>query len=261
MSIDLSVCIVAYRNYDDIICALESLFKYTSPSLSKKIYIVDNSCYIENQMQREFVNRITQFSEVEYYDSGKNLGFGQGHNYILDKIESKYHCIMNPDIVFCEDAFMPIVSYLDSNQDTGMVIPNIVDEDGKRQMVYREEPTVADMFIRMFCKNIFRKRFKKHTLQYEDFSKPFQVPFGQGSFLVIRTELFKDLGGFDDNFFMYLEDADLCKRVNAISKLMYIPDPTIIHKWEQGSHKSFQLFKIHITSMRYYFKKWGYKFI
>lgn len=98
-----------------------------------------------------------------------------------------------------------------------------------------------------------------HTLQDQDYTQPFQVPFGQGSFLVIRTELFKKLNGFDDRFFMYLEDADLCKRVNEISKLMYYPGASVVHRWEKGSHKNKKLLMYHIQSMRKYFEKWGYK--
>ena len=107
----------------------------------------------------------------------------------------------------------------------------------------------------------FEKRKAKHTMQYQDYTKPFRVPFGQGSFLVVRTELFKELNGFDDNFFMYLEDADLCKRVNQISKLMYFPNATVIHKWGRGSHTNKTLFKYHLQSMMVYFKKWGIKLI
>lgn len=253
----LSVSIVAYNDYGEIIHAIKSLEEYTSRSIDKKIYVVDNSCQSNEEKKKKFSDAITKYSDVTYIDTKVNLGFGKGHNYILNRIDSEYHCIMNPDILFCEDAFSSIISYLDDNLDVGMVIPNITDEKGERQHVYRKEVTVGDMFIRMFCKKLFPKRMAKHTLQDQDYSKPFQVPFGQGSFLVIRTELLKKLGGFDDHFFMYLEDADLCKRVNVDSKLMYIPNATVIHKWKRESHKSWKLFKIHVSSMNYYFKKWG----
>lgn len=189
----------------------------------------------------------------------KNVGFGKGHNYVLALINSKYHAIVNPDIVFCEDAFSSIISYMEKEKDVGMVIPNIMDESGQRQLVYREELTVFDMIIRFLGGRIFKKRMFKNTLQDKDYSKPFLVPFGQGSFLVIRTELFKELGGFDEAFFMYVEDADLCKRVNQISKLMYYPGANVIHKWEKGSHSNLTLLKYHIKSMFKYFNKWGVK--
>lgn len=255
----VTVCIVAYHNYEEIIQALKTMHEYTPSSLDVKTFIVDNSTNSSADAKKRFAADLKKFPGTEYADPGKNLGFGKGHNYIIDRLDSEYHCIMNPDIIFCEDAFSPIVSYMDKNKNVGMVIPNMTDESGERQKVYRKELTVADMFIRMFCKGLFPKRMADHTLQYKDYTKPFQVPFGQGSFLVIRTELFKKLNGFDDNFFMYLEDADLCKRVNQKTRLMYLPDATVIHKWKKESHKNMKLFKIHVASMRYYFKKWGWK--
>lgn len=261
MRVQLSVCIVAYHNYDDIAKAISSLEEYTPKEIKKQIYIVDNSEVSEKQKSdlAFFYEKIRQYEDICVVSVGKNLGFGKGHNYIIDEIESEYHAIVNPDIIFVEDAFSPIINYMNENKDIGMCIPNITDDTGKRLHVYRKELTVYDMFIRMFCKKLFPKRVAAHTLQNQDYTKPFQVPFGQGSFLVIRTELFKELGGFDERFFMYLEDADLCKRVNQVSKLMYYPGASVIHKWEQGSHKNRKLLKYHIQSMRKYFQKWGYK--
>lgn len=256
----MSLCIVAYNNYEDIKIALSSMEKYTTSKLIKKIYIVDNGAAVSNPNDVESFEKFIQNNEeIEYIDAGENLGFGKGHNIVIDRIDSEYHAIINPDIIFCEDVLSKIVDWMDNNEDVGMVIPEIIDEEGKRQLVYRKEITFFDMFVRFFCKRLFPKRFKKHTLQYMDYTKPFIVPFGQGSFLVIRTKLFKQLKGFDDNFFMYCEDADLCKRVNSVSKLMYLPGAKVIHKWEKGSHRNKSLLKYHIQSIKYYFKKWGLK--
>lgn len=254
----LSLTIVAYHNFEDIKEAIKSIEKYTS--LDKQIYIVDNSCLKDDSDAIvKFKKFISKYGDVKYINAESNLGFGKGHNLVLNELDSEYHAIVNPDILLQDDAFKKIIKYMDENKDVGMVIPNIISESGERQPVYRLELTIFDMFIRMFCKGMFNKRKAKHTMQNMDYSKPFLVPFGQGSFLVIKTKLFKDLKGFDDNFFMYLEDADLCKRLNKVSKLMYFPDATIIHKWEKGSHKNKTLFKYHVNSMKYYFKKWGYK--
>lgn len=262
MPVKLSITIVAYNNYDDIKAAINSMEKCTSRDITKKIYIVDNGKNVSKEKDKEeFEKFIHEINDVEYIDAGANLGFGKGHNQVLGKIDSEYHAIVNPDILFCEDTFAKIISWMDGNKEIGMVIPCIVDEDGSRQEVYRRELTVFDMFNRMFLKGAFRRREEKHTMRDMDYSKPFQVPFGQGSFLVMRSSLFKKLNGFDDKFFMYVEDADLCKRVNQVSKLMYFPGTKVIHKWEKGSHKSKVLFKYHVQSMCYYFKKWGWKFV
>lgn len=260
MAVKLSVCIVAYNNYDDVKNAIETMENFTSITIAKKVYVVDNAAYLSTtEKLNEFKEFLSRYNDVEYIDSGANLGFGKGHNYIINKIDSEYHAIVNPDIVFCEDAFEKIIAYMDKNRDVGMVIPEIIDEQGNRQPVYRTELTVFDMFTRYFCKGIFKKREKMHTMQDRDYTRPFQVPFGQGSFLVVRSNLFVQLNGFDDNFFMYVEDADLCKRINQVSKLMYYPGARVIHKWEQGSHQNKKLFKYHVQSMKYYFKKWGIK--
>ncbi len=260
MKVKLSVCIVAYNNYDDIKEAILSMEKYTSKELPKMIYIVDNGVSISDPNDvNSFIQFVNEYDDIQYIDVGANLGFGKGHNKVLDIIDSEYHAIVNPDILFCEDSFTKIVEWMDMNIEVGMTIPLIIDEQGNRQQVYREELTVFDMFNRMVLKEAFKKRAKQHTLQNMDYTKPFEVPFGQGSFLVIKTNLYKQIKGFDDQFFMYVEDADLCKRVNQISKLMYYPDTKVIHKWEKGSHKNKTLLKYHIQSMIYYFKKWGWK--
>lgn len=254
----LSVGVVVYRNYDSVIKAIESLEQYLNPKIDTRVFIIDNSneCSDKHEL---FVNTIKRHSKISYHNTNDNLGFGKGHNYVIDIISSKYHCIMNPDIIFVEDVFTPLLTYLESHEDVGMVIPKITDEKGNIQAVYRTELTVFDLFIRLCRGMLFNKRRKKHTLQHMDYTKPFCVPFGQGSFLIIRTELFKDLGGFDENYFMYVEDADLCKRVNNKSKLMYVPYAKVIHKWERQSHKNIRLFFIHLKSLCYYFRKWGIK--
>lgn len=259
---DLSICIVVYNNYADVKSAITSIEKYTTSTISKRIYIVDNGVSVSSCIEvNNFKKFINNMKDVVYIDLASNVGFGKGHNQVLNVIESDYHAIVNPDILLCEDTFFKIIQWMDSNRDIGMTIPLLTDEEGKMQNVYRRELTVFDMFNRMILKSAFKQRAQKHIMQDMDYTKPFQVPFGQGSFLVIRSELFKELGGFDEGFFMYCEDADLCKRVNQVSKLMYYPETKVIHKWEKGSHKNKILFKYHVESMKYYFSKWGWKLI
>ncbi len=257
---DLSMTIVAYNNYADILNAINSLITVIPDTLSFHVYIVDNSSTDESMSadRAALMLLLSKYNNFEYINSGGNLGFGKGHNYVLPKLNSRFHAIVNPDIIFVEDPFSEMFEYMENNN-IGMCIPKIVDENGRIQAVYRRELTVYDMFIRMFCKKGFKKRKARHTMQDMDYSKPFQVPFGQGSFLVVKTDLFKELNGFDDRYFMYLEDADLCKRVNQVSKLMYYPYAKVIHRWEKGSHKNKTLFKYHLQSMFKYFAKWGIK--
>lgn len=250
----LSISIVSYNNFNKIKNAIDSIENYTNRDINKVIYIIDNS----NEKEK-FKLLTNKYPDVKYINAGANLGFGKGHNLVLDALESDFHAYVNPDVLLKEDSFSKILDYMEKNN-IKAVAPRLVDENGDFLSVYRRDVTVFDMFIRMFCKKIFRKRIKFHELANEDFSKPFRVPFAQGSFLVFDTKLIKKLGGFDDRFFMYMEDADLCKRVNDITPLMYYPGTEIIHLWERASHKNLKLFKIHVQSMIKYMNKWGWKF-
>lgn len=251
--IDISITIVAFNDEDDVRNAVCSIMEHTADRISKRIYIVDNST-----QSNELSSLVKEYEEVVYKRPGENLGFGGGHNYVLKDLDSKYHAIVNPDILLTEDSFSILLAFLEQ-QGAGMAVPRLVDGEGVLEAVYRRELTVSDMVIRMLFSKHFKKRQRYHTMQDMDYGKPFQVPFAQGSFLVIRSELFARLGGFDPRYFMYMEDADLCRQVNDVSSLWYCPDTSVIHKWERGSHKDMHLLKIHLVSMFRYFGKWGWK--
>lgn len=250
---DISIAIVSYNDEENVRNAVCSIMEHTAALVSKKIYIIDNSTE-ENSLQ-DLENK---YQQLQYLATGKNLGFGRGHNYVLDRLDSRFHAIVNPDILLVEDSLSVLMAFMEE-RGAGMAVPRLLDQGMELQAVYRRELTVADMGIRMFLPSHFKKRQAYHTMQDMDFGKPFQVPFAQGSFLVVRTELFRELGGFDQRYFMYMEDADLCRRVNEASSLWYCPDTEVVHKWERGSHKNWKLWKMHLVSMVKYFGKWGWK--
>ena len=252
---DISIGIVAYNDEEDVRAAVESIERYTSEDIRKKIYIIDNSTQNNGLQQMQ-----ETYQDVRYIKTGQNLGFGGGHNYIIPDLDSKLHAIVNPDIILDSDVFMALEDFM-QDESVGMCVPRLLDEEGNLLSVYRRELTVLDMFIRMFLKPLFLRRQAYHTMQDMDYNRPFHVPFAQGSFLMIRTELFCRLGGFDERFFLYMEDADLCKRVNEVSELQYCPWAAVIHKWARGSHKNKDLFQLHLKSMKTYFQKWGWKLI
>ena len=107
-------------------------------------------------------------------------------------IESEYHAIVNPDIELIEDAFTPIIKYMDNNRDVGMCIPNIVDEKGERLQVYRKELTVYDMFIRMFCKHMFPKRIAETLCKIRTMKNHFKYLLGRVVFWLLEQSFSKN---------------------------------------------------------------------
>ena len=99
--IDLSITIVLYHNYEDVKKAIETIEKYTNKNINKKIYLVDNGREnVEEKDFNAFKNFFKTYEDIEYIDAKSNLGFGKGHNLVLDKINSKYHAIIR-NFIFC----------------------------------------------------------------------------------------------------------------------------------------------------------------
>jgi hypothetical protein len=78
--------------------------------------------------------------------------------------------------------------------------------------------------------------------------------------MMIRTSVLKSVNGFDERFFMYLEDVDLCRRIGKLSRIVYYPKVAIVHNYEKGSYKNKKLLVYHIKSAMKYFNKWGWIF-
>lgn len=251
----ISISIVAYRNYNNIINVIKGINEF-SVGLSKEIIIVDNT-EISHKDDKK-IKTIESQVDTKVLSVDENIGFGKANNLAFKASTGQYFAIINPDILFLENSLAKIIDYMNSNPDVGAVIPKLVDKKHKLLPVYRRNITLWDIITRYINPfGIFNKRTYFHTMKDKDYDNPFVVPFGQGSFLVIRASIFEKIQGFDERYFMYLEDADLCRKINLVSKVMFFPYTTVVHLWQAGSHKSLRLMLMHFNSMIKYFKKWG----
>ena len=110
-----------------------------------------------------------------------------------------------------------------------------------------------------FIQNLFKKRLDYYEMKDKDYNKIMRVPYMTGAFMIIRKSILDKVGLFDENIFLYFEDTDLSRRINNVSKIIYYPDVEAIHDWVGGSRHSLKLTWIHLKSMIYYFRKWGWK--
>ncbi|PWW31274.1 hypothetical protein DFO73_102270 [Cytobacillus oceanisediminis] len=255
--IDLSLAIVTYNNSKIIKDTVISLVENIPADYSYKLYIIDNESK-DNTL--DIVRKIE--GNIEIVELGVNKGFGYGHNAILDVINSKYHFVVNPDIqIENSDQIKNMIEYLDKNQEIGMLSPLILSPDLSIQYLCKTNPTVFDMLIRRISPNLFKQRQDKYVMKETGYNKIMKLDYATGSFMVFRSDIYKKLKGFDDAFFMYLEDADITRRVNQISQAIFYPEARVIHAWERSGHKSLKFAKITVLSMFIYFNKWGWKFI
>lgn len=224
----------------------------------EKLYVVDNS---SNDELRDFVK---DNARIRYIHS-LNLGYGSGHNVAIRKsIEDKsdYHVVLNPDIYWEGDVIGELARYMDENPDVGQVMPKIVYPDGSTQYLCKLLPTPMDLIGRRFIpvKSYQDKHDYKYELHWTGYNRLMEVPSLSGCFMFMRTSVLKQVGGFDERFFMYAEDLDLCRRIGEISGTMYYPDVSVVHEYEKGSYKNKKLLKYHISSIIKYFNKWGWLF-
>ena len=246
----VSVSIVTHNSADVIGTLLQSLFEHTAVPLS--VYVVDNGSTDDTVAKvRASFPDVTVVTE-------DNRGFGAGHNTVLDRLTSTYHAVVNPDIVLHEDTLAALCAYLTEHPDVVMATPLILNPDGSRQDVPRRAPKRRYLLSRKLERfgGVFRRWRDEYTMRTAAFDAPLDVTFCTGCFFVIRTDVLKQIGGFDERFFLYCEDADLTRRALAYGRAVCLPQTAVIHEWERGSAHNLHLLRIHLSSLHKYFRKW-----
>lgn len=247
-----SGCIVTYNNASIISECVESILKWTK-DLDFTLYISDN-----NSTDGTVALVRKKFPEVIILENKKNVGFGEGHNRVIKELDSKYHFVINPDILVPKDVFGPMVEYLEQHKDVAMITPRIMNDNGTEQFLPKRNPTIRYTIISKF--KPFKDYRKIYTRELEKLDKPTDIDFCTGCFFGIRTSVFKRLKGFDNRYFMYMEDADFSRMVRRRYRIVFFPEVFVYHKWSRESTRSFRGILRWFKSMIKYFMKWGWRF-
>ena len=244
-------CIVTHNNMGTIAQAIDSLLASTHATF--ELFVVDNG---STDGTYEFVQ--AHYPQITLLKTGGNLGFGGGHNFILDRLDSDYHAIINPDVILRDDVISVLGDYMEAHPEIGMLSPAIRFPDGRPQILGKRNPSPRYLIAsRLRGHGEAGGALREYAMLDEDLSVPTPIENATGCFMFIRTALFKQLGGFDCRYFMYFEDCDLTRQVNAVSSAVYYPDATVYHEWGRESKKNFKLKLIQLQSMLRYFAKWG----
>lgn len=245
-------CIVTYNNMRTIDDTVRSLLEFTK--LPFTLYTVDN-CSTDGTP----AHIRKEYPDVHVIDNNCNSGFGAGHNKMLDIIDSEYHVIINPDIIIRDDVISKMVEYMDANPDIGMLSPCIRFPNGAPQILGKRNPSIPYLVASRLRGKEPGKLLREYAMLDEDLTKPLDIENASGCFMLIRTSLFKEIGGFDKRYFMYFEDSDLSREVRLRSRVLFYPDAVIYHVWGRESKRNTKLKIIHIKSMAAYFGKWGFR--
>jgi len=268
----LSISIVVYKPDLEVLartlCSVHEAVKTAQPDLPLDtiLFLVDNSCddswssRVESALIESFPPDVGLRAELII--SSENGGYGRANNLAIEKAESVYHLVMNPDVYLDSDAVIKAISYMEKNESVGLLVPDVRGEDGVRHFLCKRNPSLLIMFLRGFAPKWLKYIFRKILLRFEMKDKDYEhdidgVEFPTGCFMLFRRVLLQKLGGFDPDFFMYLEDADIGRRMLAVANVRYVPAVRIIHRWARGTHNSWRLRWVTIKSAFIYWRKWG----
>jgi GT2 family glycosyltransferase len=252
--IEVSIIIVAYRAREDLFNCLHSIYKNLSGKVTFEVIIVDNN--ETNLVKKELVQK---FPEVIYLKSKTNLGFGGGLNAGEGRAKGTYLFCLNQDIQVQKGAAEKLVQYFD-NPKVAVVGPTLSNKTGKeydKTGSGRLDPLSA-IFSLSFINRLFPNNpvSKKYFLSGVDRRKPIEVDVVPGCAFLVRHDVYREVGGFDEKFFLYFEESDFCKRVKEAGYDIWIlPDAKVIHGWGKSTTKGEKINKIFVQSRMYYFRK------
>jgi len=223
-----SVIIVAYNSCDFIPACLKSV-RDACEGIDSQVIVLDNGS------PEPILPEIKEFfPEVVWIDSKENLGFGKGCNLAEKQATKPYLFFINPDTIVSRDSFRQLLDFAFEHPESGIVGSRILNEDGSLQLACRRSfPTTFSAISKtvglaaLFPKS---KLLASYNMTYADPDEVTEVDAVSGSFFCMRRDLYEQLNGFDEDFFMYGEDLDLCFRSKAAGfKNYYTPATNILH--------------------------------
>lgn len=216
----LTISIVNYNAGEYLLSCLNSLEKIMD-EVDFDVFVVDNKSSdgsIEKSKE--------QFPKFNCIENKKNLGFGKAHNLVFKKAKAPYVLTLNPDCEVPPGTLSYMIDFMEKNKDVGISSPRVEKTDGTLDKAsHRGFPTPWASFLYFFLKND-----RLYHLTDKDMAKIHEVDSVVGAFMLIRRSVIEKVGYFDEDYFLYGEDIDLCFRVKKAGfKVMYVPQVKILH--------------------------------
>jgi GT2 family glycosyltransferase len=207
---------------------------------------------------------------ILFLSNQHNPGYGRAVNQLVTAVSElgplpEFIGILNTDLTWKTGTFEVLIDWLSENKDVVLAVPQITDPSGQIQKLCKQDPTILALISRRFFSTRFKpswllKYDRWYVMDHRDYQSSFEVPYLSGCCMLMRYQAFHEIGGFDEKFFLYLEDADITRRIKTLGRAIHLPIASIIHNWGRGNHRSRRLTIVNIHSAWIYFRKWGVKF-
>jgi GT2 family glycosyltransferase len=253
---DIVCSLVIYKNERNQL--LDAINSFLNTDLQVKLVLIDNS------PNNDLID-IKKDCRVEYIHNPSNPGYGSSHNIAIRKYldRTKFHLILNPDIYYSKGVLEDIISFMESDENIGLVMPKVLYPDGRIQYLAKLIPSPFVFFVRRFLPNssLKKKISDNFELRFSGYNEIMEVPYLSGCFMVFRTDALIKINGFDELFFMHIEDLDITRRCyEAGFKTIYYPHQIVYHDHLYKTFLTFANLKMYFKSAFYYFNKWGWFF-
>ncbi|MCK5510023.1 glycosyltransferase family 2 protein [Candidatus Parcubacteria bacterium] len=266
---DISIIILNYKSKGHTLNCIKSIkdadFVLDGKKLTYEIIVIDNN---SGDSIGEILN--WQYGDIKFIQNESNLGMGAGNNVGIRKAKGEYIAAINPDIIVFKDVFVKMYEYMEKNKKIGIIGPQQLSPDKSIQYsCYRWHKLLTPVYRRtpLGKLNFAKKDIDRLLMKDFDHKETKEVDWLLGSFSFCRTKALKQTGLFDERFFMYLEDTDLCRRFwNKNWLVIYFPKVKVIHNHARESAQVawYKFFTnpttiYHIKSWIKYIIKWKFK--
>lgn len=244
----LSIVIIEYHSLEEIELFHNSIMEHFD--YDYELIISSNSLYSLDE-QKDILDK---YPFARWTFNERNGGFAYGMNEGLKIAKGDVLAIMNPDVKL-KSSLKSMTDYLLQHKHVGIIAPKIVDECGVIQDSFRHYITPLGFIMRHIDRIIHKSK-----LNVREFEGPVKGEWVIGAFMMCRRDFYEKVGGLSDDYFMYCEDMDWCKRAHLAGyDVVYYPGTTIEYKGTRSARKSWKYTKIFLSSLFTYWKKYGIK--
>jgi hypothetical protein len=232
---------------------LDQLIQSIQRDAPAKIVVVDNNSTDSS------VTILKKFADVQLIENAENRGFGAAANQGIAVADTSNVLILNVDVHAVSGSIPALEKFLAENNDAGAVAPRLSFSDGSLQLSCRNFPTPFTLFLYLsFLDRIFPTKYRLGAKDHKN-TRSVQQPMG--AVIMVRKKVLDQIGAFDETFFLYMEDVDLCERIIREGwKIYYYPAAEFIHDAGGSSRQDWFRSQLDfIRSAQLYFRKKGYQ--
>jgi GT2 family glycosyltransferase len=263
-STTLSVgCVVYDTDYNVLATTIESLHNACEEAVKQNnlnsctFYLINNHPFPPESFQQAVALARTLFSNTEIINGHGNIGYGRANNLAINKSNSEFHLILNPDVKLDSFSLNEGITFLTQHQDVDLVAPHAINNHGENEYLAKRMPNPLIIFLRGMNSSLLNKVFKRQLdwYTYRDklpTSEPLEIELASGCFMLCKTDTLKKVGGFSPEYFLYFEDFDLSLKM---TKKILLPSMKIVHLGGKSAKKGSKHIKFFLKSFFLFLKR------